>query len=78
MVNSTYNLAYESKFTCGGDTGFNQYCYWRGTTCDQLDLSANFTFTLGDYNFTIPLENLASNTTYNSRWDCDLYLTKFK
>ena len=42
----------------------------------MLDLSANFTFTLGDYNFSIPLENLASNTTYNSRVDCDLYLTQ--
>ena len=34
LVNSTYNMAHESAFVCGGDTGFNQYCYWKGTTCD--------------------------------------------
>ena len=39
---SNANLALNSTFTCGGDTGFNQYCYWKGTTCDQLDLTAEF------------------------------------
>lgn len=78
LVSATYNPDYVDKFVCGSDSGFNQYCYWKGTTCNLLDLSANFTFTLGDYNFTIPLENIASNTTYNGRVDCDLYLTQLK
>ena len=55
LVNSTYNSANSDAFYCPNNSGFNQYCYWRGVTCDQLDLSANLTVTIGDYNYTIPL-----------------------
>ena len=75
LVDTTYNPDYTSLFTCGGEGNLNTYCYWRKTTCDELDLTANFTFTLGEYNFTIPLSNLASTTVYDSRNDCDLYLS---
>lgn len=43
--------------------------------CNDLDLSKSLNITLGNYNYSIPLENLVSNTTYNGRVDCDLYIS---
>ena len=75
LVNQTWNENIKNNFRESGNN-HNQYVYWINTDCADVNMPGDFTITLGDQNYTIPMVNLLSDTMWNNRHDCDFFFTR--
>ena len=75
LVGTTWNPNIQNNFRKSNNE-HNQYVYWVNTDCADVNMPGDFVITLGGQNYTIAMENLLSDTQWNSRHDCDLFFVQ--
>ena len=54
----------------------NEFCYWHDTKCSEIVTYGNFTIQLGDYEYSIPMNQFMVDVTAGGSNDCDVFIAE--